>query len=137
MTPAERIRIGRLEEPSELSLWPGPEHEVKDEGRAGFSSLARRVGPRGSGTYHQFDRAGKRERFLEENVRLPFGLPLPEQRTPTDLDLQPLLDDAELNRGRWADTKCAAGESPFPLGTDGHDRSGLLFLRACQTQGLQ
>src|SRR5262249_26327270 len=70
---AERIAVGRLDEPAELPLLRQPEHPVERELGGHLRSLAARgVGEPGTGADHELERIGDRERFLEQEIHPPF-----------------------------------------------------------------
>src|SRR5689334_5832126 len=71
-------RVSRLDEPAEFSLRPWPHHQVERERRAPFYSFLARVAPRRPGAHHEFQRVGKREWLLENDVGFELGDPAPE-----------------------------------------------------------
>src|SRR5438552_1285325 len=80
-------RITRLDEPTILSLWRRPEHEIGHERRTDFPIFARPLGPPWPKADHEFNCLGKGEWFPEHNLGLPLRVPAPHQLCAANLNL--------------------------------------------------
>src|SRR5262245_26669526 len=127
-------RVARLHEPAILALGRRPEHEICRECRAPLSAFTLCLSPNGPEADHEFGRFGKREGLPEHNLGLPFRVAAPEQFRAADLNLDPFLDQAELDRRGRATTELAAGEAPFTGAPQRDHRERLLLLCGGRTR---